>query len=825
MMLLLLAALQDPGLVAEYSRGTGRPLLVRIEPDVNIPLANGEFPGTRLAEQFSVRWTGLLRCAKDGMYGFYVESDDGCRLFIDGELVIDHRSARGMEQKSDRINLKAGDHELRLEYQQLDGPAGVNLQWKAPGNKREMIPPGVLFHRKGTEAVETDRAAWEALPPGAARVPVTVGRPGRYAVMDYGASLARTIAGQPLPLAYSGLNIKVGPEAAVCFDTQRLCWTAAWTGSFLKFPVERDGVAGFPSIAGTVVLSTPRGPSDGPLSKDQGRWRGHYVNGAKVVLSYTLGKTEILELPGYEAGSFTRTFRVGPGPALEIPHADPARRSISVPARESALLLKVAVPSLLLSPTEDPEPLTKGGAARWKEPVLTRGQLGREPGAYAVDTLTVPEENPWDSYMRISGLDFYPDGRAAVCTFDGDVWIVSGIDEKLEQLTWKRHAAGLYQPMGLRIRDGELFVLGRDQITRLRDLNGDGEADFHENFNNDCLLSGSFHEFSMDLQTDPAGNFYFAKAATLGYASGTPHNGCVMKVSRDGSRLEVFAMGFRTPFGLCVGPQGQITATDQQGNWMGTCPIVWVEQDKFYGHLLEQRPETKTMTREPVLCWIPMDIDNSSGGQVWATSERWGPLKDRLIHTSYGQARIFNVLIDEGGAKVRQGGVVRLPLSFASGIHRAQFNPKDGQLYVAGLRGWQTTGVKDGSLQRVRYTGKPAGQPVTLKVRKGAIELGFTDALDPETAADTDSYSAEAFHIESNADYGSPEYLPDGSKKRGRAKWEVRKAVLGADAKTLTLELPQLKPVTNLVIKYSIRGASGMKIQQEVALTINALPE
>ena len=114
---------------------------------------------------------------------------------------------------------------------------------------------------------------------------------------------------------------------------------------------------------------------------------------------------------------------------------------------------------------------------------------------------------------------------------------------------------------------------------------------------------------------------------------------------------------------------------------------------------------------------------------------------------------------------------------------------------------------------------------MTLKVRKGAIELGFTDALDPETAADADNFSAEAFHIESNADYGSPEYLPDGSKKRGRAKWEISKAALSADAKTLTLELPQLKPVTNLVIKYSIRGASGVKLQQEVALTINVLPD
>ncbi len=53
-----------------------------------------------------------------------------------------------------------------------------------------------------------------------------------------------------------------------------------------------------------------------------------------------------------------------------------------------------------------------------------------------------------------------------------------------------------------------------------------------------------------------------------------------------------------------------------------------------------------------------------------------------------------------------QGGIVRFPLKFDTGIMRARFNPADGQLYVAGLRGWQTDAGHDGALQRVRYTGK-----------------------------------------------------------------------------------------------------------------------
>jgi hypothetical protein len=56
------------------------------------------------------------------------------------------------------------------------------------------------------------------------------------------------------------------------------------------------------------------------------------------------------------------------------------------------------------------------------------GQLGADTGPYTIDTITVPYDNPSQSYMRLSGHDFFADGRAAVCTLDGDVWIVSGID-------------------------------------------------------------------------------------------------------------------------------------------------------------------------------------------------------------------------------------------------------------------------------------------------------------------------------------------------------------------------------------------------------------
>ena len=73
---------------------------------------------------------------------------------------------------------------------------------------------------------------------------------------------------------------------------------------------------------------------------------------------------------------------------------------------------------------------------------------------------------------------------------------------------WRRFASGLHQPLGLVVADGKVYVLGRDQITRLHDLDGDGEADFYECVSNAYTTSPAGHDFICGLQRDAAGRFY-----------------------------------------------------------------------------------------------------------------------------------------------------------------------------------------------------------------------------------------------------------------------------------------------------------------------------
>ncbi|MBA3847275.1 MAG: hypothetical protein H0X45_11620 [Planctomycetes bacterium] len=462
--------------------------------------------------------------------------------------------------------------------------------------------------------------------------------------------------------------------------------------------------------------------------------------------------------------------------------------------------------------------------------MTTAGTLGSGDGAYVVDTLTLPEDNPWSSWLRPGGLDLFSDNRIAFSTWSGDVWVVSGVDDTLATLTWKRFATGLFQPLGLKIVDDTVYVHGRDQITRLKDIDGDGEADLYECFNNDVLVTPNFHEFSFDLHTDAAGDFYFVKGGPVrgggrGFDTVTASHGCVFKVTKDGETTEVYATGVRAPNGMGVGPDGEITTGDNQGTWTPACRLNLMRRGGFYGvvDLAHRDPPPDDYDRP--LCWFPMGVDNSSGSQVWVpTGVRFGPIGGQLMHLSYGTCSLFTVLKERLGQQW-QGGVVRIPVNFASGVMRARFSAKDGRLYVCGLKGWQTTAQRDGGLQRVRFTGAPARMPIAMTTLKTGVAITYSDPLDPDTAADPANYRVQSWNYRWSSDYGSPELKPSAMDQEGRDTLTVSAAALSRDGRTVRLTIDGIAPVMQQQITIKIADADGETIEHQISHTIHALPE
>ena len=708
-----------------------------------------------------------------------------------------------------------------------------------------------------------------------------------------------------------GIAIKVGTAeapATVLFDPELLRVSAAWTGGFIKFPRARGGLEGQIKPDGELKFSTPYLPGwsageigedprdrhQGHLPNDVAKYRGLYVNGDKVILSYTVGKTAVLEMPGAEVKDgaliLSRTLTLGAGPAVtmllgkgeflttvndapdvKVEQSADGKTVLRLPARAKTTTFRVAFvtgkPGETLrlespkTPVADLVALCKGGPAHWGAAVETKGKLGTGDGPYLVDEITAPDDNPYHSWLRFGGHDFFPNGDAAVVNISGDVWIVSGLDAALERVKWKRFATGLFQPLGCKIVDGKVYVTGRDQITRLHDINGDGEADYYECFNNDCVVTDNYHEFALDLQTDSAGNFYYAKGSPWTPTNTSPHQGTMLRVSKDGSKMDVIATGLRAPNGLGIGPKDLLTCSDNQGHWMPANRLNIVKQGGFYGMVpaahkklkfkaadgteFDANPSSeedrKTFKTEfwnnaapmPVagydlpLLWMPQAVDNSPGGEVWVSGGKWGPWEGRMLHMSYGHCLLYGVMMETVDG-VTQGAVVKFPFKMASGIMRGRFHPKDGQLYMSGLNVWQSDASKFGCFTRVRYNGQPVTMPVALNAQPNGIKLTFTNALEEKSATDAQNYDITRWNYQWTGGYGSDNYSVTDPTKHSKTladPVDIQKIALSPDRKTLTFTFADMQPAMTMRLKFKIQAADGKPVEQEIHSTIHRVPK
>jgi putative heme-binding domain-containing protein len=482
----------------------------------------------------------------------------------------------------------------------------------------------------------------------------------------------------------------------------------------------------------------------------------------------------------------------------------------------------------LRDPDEDLSAYTGGGPRRWAAQLKTQATIGSRESPFASDIITPPFDNPWFCRLRLTGFDFFPDGdRAAVSSWDGSVWLVSGLSrlpgpdadgEPATELTWQRIASGLFQPLGVKIVKGRIHVSCRDQICILHDLNGDDEIDYYENFNNDHQVTDHFHEFAMGLQTDAAGNFYYAKSARHALTALVPHHGTLLRVSPDGSRTDIVANGFRAANGVCVNPDGTFIVTDQEGHWNPKNRINWVREGGFYGNMFGYHDVTDAAdaAMEQPLCWITNAFDRSPAELLWVDSAAWGPLNGSLLNLSYGYGRIYVVPHEQVNGQM-QGGMCALPLpQFPTGIMRGRFNPRDQQLYACGMFAWGSNQEQqEGGFYRIRYTGRPVHLPVGLQAKRKGVELTFSGSLDPVSAADAANYSVKVWSLKRSSDYGSKHY--------DEHEIAVVAAKPSADGDGVFLTIPELASTWCMEIKYDLKGTRGESIQGVIHNTIHFL--
>lgn len=559
-----------------------------------------------------------------------------------------------------------------------------------------------------------------------------------------------------------GVCVRLGDrgELAACFNPETLCFEALWEGGFVKFSSVRHGF-----LDGLIMNGKALPRPEGKKPNQPFVYHGFYRHGARVIFSYAIDGVEMLDAPWVENGKFVRVV----APADKHPYLR----------------------------------LTSGGPPQWPQVLETKGTRG-DGGPYAIDTIAPPFDNPWKAPLFFGGHDFLPDGSALVCTMQGDVWRVEGLDDTLQRVRWRRFASGLHQALGLVVSEGKIYVLGRDQITCLHDKDGNGEADFYECVSSAYVTSPGGHDYLCGLERDQAGNFYTASSKQG-----------LLRISADGKKCDVLATGFRNPDGLGLYPDGAVTVPCSEGEWTPASMICLVRPDRpsptikstpIGGHVPPYfgygGPKDGRGPDLPFV-YLPRGVDNSSGGQIFVAGDRWGPLQGKMVHFSYGAGSHMLLLRDEVDGQA-QGAVVPLPGEFLSGAHRGRFNPKDGQLYVSGMAGWGTYTVADGCFQRVRYTGQPVMLPSAFHVHQNGILVTFTRPLDSDVAGLTENHFAQAWNYRYSVAYGSPEFSPRHPGAPGHDPWRIASAHVLADKHSLFLEIPDLQPVNQLHLRLRV---------------------
>lgn len=124
------------------------PQVCRVDTQINFESKDGfGFRDLPWKEHFVAVWTGVLRVPADGKVTFYLKSDDGSKLFLDGKVLIDNDGTHRMDEDGKAVDLTAGDHEFRIEYFQNKDKAGCVLSWKREGGEKEAVPASAFYHK------------------------------------------------------------------------------------------------------------------------------------------------------------------------------------------------------------------------------------------------------------------------------------------------------------------------------------------------------------------------------------------------------------------------------------------------------------------------------------------------------------------------------------------------------------------------------------------------------------------------------------------------------------------------------------------------------
>ena len=605
--------------------------------------------------------------------------------------------------------------------------------------------------------------------------------------------------------------------------------------------------------------SVPGDLGRGPLPRTLARFDGLELTASAAVLSYRSGSTAVRE---WHEGRVTADgtievrrhlevapsdraliFVLGPG-TWDVSSASSARlaggagKAQHVATTVGSLTLSQSGASLIgtLAPSREvrrftvvlaagspvapaaiaatPAPPAPTPALRWPGTAITSAKLGVvNQNGLAFDRLELPEPNAWNRRVRIADIAFLTPDRAMAVSYDGDVWQVDGVgSETLDKLTWKRHASGLHEPLTIVVADGQVQVGTKNGLVRLHDRDGNGEADWYENFNDEWLQSQSTRSFILDMALAPDGSTVITQGAILIGGAGTAHSGGFIRVARDGSSASYFAGGAREPFVAIHPVTGQITGTDQQGNFIPSTPSYLVRPGDNFGF----NQDTPVNLAKP-LVWVPHDQNISASSEFWFYGAGLGSWNNRRIQLSYGNGRIL-LIDDDLDAPTPQASVIPLGLELDLPLLHGRMHPDGKSAFLAGFKIWGTRTAAVSAIARMRPSDAPMRTATGARAGTEGVLLSFEAPLDPASVT-PDKVGARLWNYKRSKDYGSGRYRIDGEP--GTKRWPISQVVLAPDRRSVFVHLADWPAVEQAEIQHDFLDLNGNPVEGKVFFTVH----
>jgi hypothetical protein len=196
---------------------------------------------------------------------------------------------------------------------------------------------------------------------------------------------------------------------------------------------------------------------------------------------------------------------------------------------------------------------------------LAVAEPAKESDYYRITTFPIPA----DAAIEVGSMELLPDGKVALGTRRGDIFLASDVKGEASAVRFKLFATGQREVLGLGYKDGALYATDRAEVVSVRDKNGDGLGDTYEILSDAWGVTGDGHEYAFGSRFDKNGDLWVALCLTGSFTSEALFRGWALRIKPDGTMVPT-ASGIRHPAESGLMRKATLTIRTTKGR--GTAP-------------------------------------------------------------------------------------------------------------------------------------------------------------------------------------------------------------------------------------------------------------